>query len=229
MLENFKGTRLFKMTNLGMGYNKIMNITDNDFHNVENKIVDNVLTEQEILQVYNAIENKNGEAFIAPHCQLNLFIQLPENIVDKLTAKAIEASGFPNLELSEYCYARYKKTKNENGKEYKPSLFPHYDETFKEPRFTFDYQLKGTIPWEIVVEDRGLTLKDNQAATFSGTHQIHWRTPTEFSEDDFVDMIFCHFVIPGHGPKSGTLNNEMDAKAEGFKNHFFANGGFTNG
>ena len=212
-----------------MEYNRLMNITDDDFYNVKNKIVDNVFTKEEIDQIYKAIENKNGEAFIGPHCQLNLFIELPNNIIEKLTQKAVEASGFPNLELSEYCYARYQKTTKKNGRQYRPSLFPHYDETFKEPRFTFDYQLKGTIPWEIVVEDRGLILRDNQAATFSGTHQIHWRTPTEFEEDDFVDMIFCHFIIPGHGPKSDVLNNNMNAKAERFKEYFYANGGFTNG
>lgn len=198
-------------------------------HDESNVIVKDILTESEISEIYEAVKNNNGSAFVEPHCQLNYFIKLPDYIVEKFTKHAKDISGNNNLVLTEYCYAIYKNT-NKDGVVYKPSLFPHYDETFKEPRFTFDYQLNANISWPIVVEpDKEFVLLNNQAVTFSGTHQIHWRVPTLFEDTDFVEMIFCHFSDPSSGPKGENLNKIMDSKAIEYKKQFFDNGGFTNG
>lgn len=194
-----------------------------------NTIVDNVLTEDEIAQILTALENKSGSAFVAIHCQTNNFIHLPQNLVDKFTNYARSISGNNNLVLTEYCHNRYENVEKD-GKSYKPSLFPHYDETFKEPRFTFDYQLRSNIDWPIVVEpNKELILKDNQAATFSGTNQIHWRTPTTFKDGDFVEMVFCHFSDPTQGPKPEEVNDVMNEKAAKYQEWFDANGGYSNG
>jgi hypothetical protein len=198
-------------------------------HDEANVIVDNVFTQEEIDQILHALENKSGSVFVAIHCQTNNFIQLPKNIIDKFTNYARSISGNNNLVLTEYCHNRYENVE-QDGKQYKPSLFPHYDETFKEPRFTFDYQLRSNIDWPIVVEpDTELTLKDNQAATFSGTNQIHWRTPTEFKDGDYLEMVFCHFSDPTSGPKTADANEIMDAKAAKYQEWFDQNGGYSNG
>jgi hypothetical protein len=198
-------------------------------HDEVNTIVDNILTQEEISQIYEAVENKSGSAFVEPHCQLNYFIKLPDSVVEKFTNHARVISGNDNLVLTEYCYAIYKNTIKDDVL-YRPSLFPHYDETFKEPRFTFDYQLNANIHWPIVVEpEKEFIVLNNQAVTFSGTHQIHWRVPTLFQDTDFVEMIFCHFSDPSSGAKGEDLNKIMDAKASEYKKQFFDNGGFTNG
>jgi len=197
-------------------------------HDEANVVIDNVLTEEEILQVVAAVEKSHGTDFVSVHCQTNNFIQLPQNIINKFTEHAKTVSGNKNLVLTEFCHSIYK-TREVDGKKYRPSLFPHYDETFKAPRFTLDYQLKATLDWPIVVEpDTELILKDNQAATFSGTNQIHWRTPTEFSEGDSVEMIFCHFSDPSIEKKDSQTNEAMDSKAKKYKEIFYANGGFSN-
>lgn len=194
-----------------------------------NVVVDNVLTQFEIEQIYEAVKNNNGEDFVEPHCQLNKFIRLPEEIIEKFTQHARKISGNNNLVLTEYCYSIYKNKKDNNGKNLLPSLFPHYDETFKEPRFTFDYQLRSTIDWPLFVEpDKEFILKDNQALTFSGTHQIHWRTPVVFNDDDYIEMIFCHFSDPSSGPKEDDVNDIMNAKAKHYRDIFFNDGGFSN-
>ena len=36
-------------------------------------------------------------------------------------------------------------------------------------------------------------MKDNEALTFSGTHQVHWRPKREFVEGEFLEAIFMHF------------------------------------
>jgi hypothetical protein len=155
---------------------------------------------------------------------------LPQNIIDKVTNKAKEISSNDNLVLTEYCHARYNNVTSNCGRfHYKPSLFPHYDETFKEPRFTFDYQIAGNIDWPLVVEpDQKFVLKNNQAVTFSGTHQIHWREPKYFEDNQFIEMIFFHFSDPNLGLKGEEVNKIMNQKAAMYSEKYYANGGFTN-
>lgn len=195
-----------------------------------NVIVDNVFTKEEIDLIYKSVENNSGHTFVEPHAQANTFIELPESIINKVTQKAKEISGNDNLVVTEYCHARYANVTSHCGKfHFKPSLFPHFDETFKEPRFTFDYQINGNVDWPLVVApDKKFVLKNNQALTFSGTHQIHWREPQHFTDDQYVEMIFFHFSDPTGAPKSEELNEQMIAQAIRYKSDFFANGGFSN-
>jgi len=195
-----------------------------------NVIVEDVFTQDEINTIYQSVANSSGNSFVEPHSQANTFIQLPESIINKVTQKARELSGNNNLVVSEYCYARYANVTSHCGKfHFKPSLFPHFDETFKEPRFTFDYQINGNVDWPLVVApDKKFVLKNNQALTFSGTHQIHWREPQHFTDDQYVEMIFFHFSDPTVGQKSEELNEQMIAQAIRYKSEFFANGGFSN-
>ena len=144
-------------------------------HDEANVVIDNVLTAEEIAEVVSAVDKSHGTDFVSVHCQTNNFIELPQSIIKKFTDHARSVSGNNNLVLTEFCHSIYKN-REVDGKKYRPSLFPHYDETFKAPRFTLDYQLKATLDWPIVVEPNvELVLKDNQAATFSGTNQIHTR------------------------------------------------------
>lgn len=193
-----------------------------------NVIVSNVLTPEEVLQVFSAVEKSHGTDFVSVHCQTNNFIELPKVIIDRFTEHARAISGNNNLVLTEFCHSIYKN-RDIDGKRYRPSLFPHYDETFKSPRFTLDYQLRSTIDWPIVVEpNTELVLKDNQAATFSGTNQIHWRKPTEFLDTDSVEMIFCHFSDPSAEDKDDQTNRLISDKAEKYKKIFYSSGGFSN-
>lgn len=196
----------------------------------QNIIVENVFTQEEINSVYNSMKNSSGSAFVKAFSQANTFITLEDNIIEKITNKAKEISGNNNLVLTEYCHARYANVTSDCGKRhYKPSLIPHYDHTFKEPRFTFDYQLDANVEWPIVVEpNKKLILKNNQAATFSGTHQIHWREPQHFTDDQYVEMLFFHFTDPNAEPKDKETSRLITEKEKKYNAEFFANGGFVN-
>lgn len=199
-----------------------------NYNDTPNRIIDNVFTKDEINQIYESLKDSSGSEFISVHSQKNTFIHLPQNIIDKATRYAKDISGNENLILTEYCHSTYENV-NKDGKIYRPSLFPHYDETFKEPRFTFDYQLRANIDWAIISEpDIELILKDNQAATFAGTHQIHWRRPQIFEDGQSVEMIFFHFSDPTLPPKTVEENQIIMEKAKRYKANFLNNGGFTN-
>ncbi len=156
-----------------------------------NKIYKNIFTEDEMNALYSVIDINQTErtSVISIYGQKAWFIDLPEIIKNKvlLLAKNIYKE---NLKLEEISFARYSKEYGEF-----PVLTPHYDNTFKESRVTIDVQLKSSIDWPIVVQEKSFTLKDNEALTFSGTNQIHWREHKEFGKDDFIEMLFCHFSL----------------------------------
>jgi hypothetical protein len=181
-----------------------------------NEIVDNVLTEQEIQEIYKMLETPSQQYVMKRFNQKISDFKLPEGVERKVIKHCENISGETGLMISEYQFARYTNIVNEDGSIGAPVLSPHYDETFKEPRFTFDYQMRSNTSWPLVVEEREYALKDNQALTFSGTHQIHWRTKKIFSSEDFIDMIFFHLRKTDAKPKGAEVNNEMNEKAKHF-------------
>lgn len=179
-----------------------------------NTIVENILTDQEIEQLYQAISDSSKSYLHEKFYQNISDFKLPENIREKIIQHCESISGENNLDIEEYQFSKYKKIIKDDGTIGNPMLFPHYDETFKEPRFTFDYQIKSNTSWPLVVEGKEFELKDNQALTFSGTHQIHWRLKKNFKDEEFIDMLFCHIKKKNSEPKNKDVNNIMSNKAK---------------
>ena len=161
-----------------------------------NLVISNVLTQSEIDDVYDhiaktPIDRTNVMEALGHRAY---YSWLPDNVVQKLTAQA-QATTDRIIELRELSFARYSAG-------LKPKLHPHLDTVFKEPRLTFDVQVGGNVSWPIIVEGRDYVLKNNEALTFAGTHQIHWRPKMDFEEGQYLDMIFCHFSAVGADPNS---------------------------
>lgn len=159
----------------------------------KNTIIHSVFTEEEMLEIYNIVF-KNDNSYL-----MDLFVQtvhefdIPYRLAKKIIGYAEDVFKVNNLEIEEYQFARYRNVIDKDTGEIKrPNLIPHCDLTFKEPRYTVDYQLGGNTDWPIIVEDKEFTLKNNEALTFSGTHQVHWREIRNFDDDEYVDMVFFH-------------------------------------
>lgn len=163
---------------------------------LQNQIYKNIFTEEELKELYSVIDiNQKENTFIVEiYAQKAWFVDMPKAIKDKVSILANDIYK-QKLKLEEISFARYSK---EYGK--LPALTPHYDNTFKESRVTIDVQLRSNIDWPIVVQGKSFTLKDNEALTFSGTNQIHWREHKQFNESDFVEMLFCHFSLEEKKP-----------------------------
>lgn len=90
------------------------------------------------------------------------------------------------IALCHYNYIDYNLKYGE-GK-YAPSLPPHLDAD--ENLVTFNYQIGGNIDdWEIWIEDKPYTLKNNDAIIFSAVNQVHWRPKRKFKEGEFVEIV----------------------------------------
>ena len=101
---------------------------------------------------------------------------------------------------------------------FNPLLFPHIDDAFDGRRFTVDVQLKSNVDWDIVVDnwksEQTFKLVDNQALTFSGTHQVHWRPKKEFKDEEFLEALFLHFVPKFNNFKSKEEKEEIISKRD---------------
>lgn len=172
-----------------MVYNRIMEKLEKRLESLDNSIIKDVLTSEEIDMVYNVInscpeENKNLHNNLG---YKSYRVSLPEEVrvkIEKLVQKFYGSEWI----LNDLVFSRYSKTYG-----YVPKLHPHFDNTFSDHRLTFDLQLFGSKPWPIVVEGVNYVLSDNEALIFSGTSQVHWRENLEFDEEDRFDMVFCHF------------------------------------
>jgi hypothetical protein len=185
---------------------------------VDNKIVDNVFSDEEIAIIYEHVKNtpEDKRFYQEAFAHTAYFSWLPDQIVDKIVS-VVNNNSEKKLVLKELSFARY-----ENSRGLNPLLFPHYDESFKEQRVTFDIQLKASRPWAIVVEDTPYTLSDNQGLFFSGTHQVHWREKMDFDNGEIVDMIFCHFSEEDPETTPAEHYQSMNKKVQHFRDQYYA-------
>lgn len=158
---------------------------------LKNEIYRNIFTQKEIDDLYQVIDIKQREktTLVPIYGQKVWLVGLPESVINKINNIAKDIYDEP-VKLQEVSFARYSKEYGDM-----PILTPHFDNSFSSPRVTIDIQIKSNIDWPIVVDDKSFVLKDNEALTFSGTNQIHWREHRKFNDNDFIEMIFAHFSI----------------------------------
>jgi len=181
------------------------------YKNVPNIIIENFFTEEQINRIYEIVQNAPRTSFQQYLSYVSSHIILPSDIIDSVTKVAEEIVG-EGLVLKEYNFSRYQKTISDCRKLwFNPLLFPHIDNAFEGKRFTVDVQLRSNVSWEIIVDNwksqESFILKDNQALTFSGTHQVHWRPKKEFKDGEFLEALFLHFV-----PKVNNYRTEQEDK-----------------
>jgi hypothetical protein len=162
---------------------------------IENKILDNILTQDQIDRIYKSVDMcpKDKIKNDNPWGQTVFYIKEfdsrfdgAEDIYNAIEDRVEQAYG-KRINVLGIQFARY-----DTSSHIMPNLDFHIDSVFKKPMLTFDIQVKSTIDWPIIVNGKEYNLKDNQALTFSGTHQVHSRKKVEFSSNDVCDMIFCH-------------------------------------
>lgn len=178
----------------------------------KNVVIENLLTDSEISDLYSSIKKPYNNYVMDLHVQQISDFRMPKSIEDKIISHVENITGLSGFEL-EYQFSRYELL-DIDGKVEVPNLRPHFD-AFIEPRFTFDYQLGSNIDWPIYVEGKEFVLKNNQALTFSGTHQIHWRPERSFVVGEFLEMIFCHLYLKENINQLGPDHTKlMDDKSE---------------
>ena len=159
---------------------------------MNNQVFSNIFdidTINNLKQLKNSIDgriDKNKGRIIRPIPNISL---LPKEVVTILTNKASELYN-KNLKLYAAAFGQYSKEFGD------PKLTPHIDEV--PSQFTIDYQLDGNVDWSIVIEGNEYWLKNNSILTFEGENVLHWRPKKEFSDNEFLDLIWFQFIDDDH-------------------------------
>lgn len=187
-------------------------------HDLPNTIVKDVLTQDQIDRIYKSLENPSNTFFFNVYGQTISDFALPDDVRDRVVELAEKTCGVSDLEIAEYQFSRYAATDPDNL----PNLFPHFDK-FDSPRLTFDYQIKSNTEWALSVEGKEFVLSDNQALTFSGTHQIHWRLHKTFGDDEHIDMVFFHLKQKVDEKSTQELTDLMQEKKDKYSEIWYNN------
>lgn len=83
----------------------------------------------------------------------------------------------------------------------KAQLYKHRDDNAC--TYTIDMCVYQQTPWELWIatagsEGRPYTLHENQAMAYFGNDQLHWREAFPDPDNNFVAMVFFHYVEPDH-------------------------------
>jgi hypothetical protein len=107
-----------------------------------------------------------------------------KNFQNKLTKIAIKILNEPAT-LDHACYVKYS---NEYGS---PNLPPHFDGDTND--LIVNFQLSSNTSWDLGLNLKTYTIKDNSALIFNGNTNIHWRPHKIFNDGEYVQMIFFRF------------------------------------
>jgi hypothetical protein len=162
---------------------------ENFLENLDNIIIEDILTKEDVDGIYNVIDNAPEEKteILKSLGHKAYLVKLDESLRQKFERIVQDKYG-DTWKLEDLQFARYSLDYG-----YTPKLYPHFDNIFTKHRLTLDVQVFGSRPWPLVVEGVKKVLNDGDGLIFSGTSQIHWRDNLEFTKDDRFDMIFCHF------------------------------------
>jgi hypothetical protein len=106
-------------------------------------------------------------------------LELPQSIINKINSVAAENG----IDADFFC-ATYTEYSGEYGA---PSLTPHKDNM---DFLLIDYQIDANTSWPIYVEDTEYDLANNDAVMFLPGRMIHGRIDKEFTNKEYVKMIF---------------------------------------
>lgn len=186
-----------------------------DFKSV---FISDIFTSQELNSIYNNLNKHGLDEFLnneetekdtkhfkniedVGYCAFSK--DWPLEILNKIKKIVFENSGIKVDDLQIH-FARYSKKTGSD-----PRLLPHFDRFVTVPSLTLSIQLRKTFErWQIYVDDFNINMSENSAILFSGTHQIHFREPKEFSNEDFCDIFVCQFAI------SNQFDNEHNEKMQ---------------
>jgi hypothetical protein len=168
-----------------------------------NYIIKNLFNEDQVSYIKNNISSISDDNYVVESSLgrklTGLFFDSSINNFVLNIAK--EISGL-DLVVSDFGYSTY------SSKYGTPNLTPHIDANATD--LVIDYQVDGNIEWPIYVEGNEFILKNNDAVFFYGTSQAHWRSIKKFNENDFISVIFFHFVKKDSWSLLGQTNPLQD-------------------
>lgn len=129
---------------------------------------------------------------------------IPQVVLDRIIAWGKE---FGHDIGNEQIIAIYQRYSNEYGV---PSLSPHID--FRSGGLSMDYLLRTNVNWPIRMEEEQFDLEENEAIFFDASAVVHWRPRMELADDEFVEILVIHLLVPNDELLSQEEKDQRAAK-----------------
>lgn len=138
-------------------------------------------------------------------------IEFDKDIEEEMLNIGRRLYGNDSLIKTYYYVVRYQK---QNGNI--PHLHKHMDQNGCEQTVDICIEKNG-VDWGIEVDGVLFPEEENSAVCFYGQQQVHSRPeyPKEATEDDYLTVLFLHFVRPEHW-FAGIINGTHEEKMEAF-------------
>lgn len=114
-------------------------------------------------------------------------LPVSNSIVQTVTSVADDVDG-PNIH---HLAQRGIMAVEYSGKYGRPVLRSHLDGGISS--LMVNYQLESNTSWDICIDDQIYTLEDNDALIMDPVRQLHSRLDKDFTEEQFVNMVFFRF------------------------------------
>lgn len=138
--------------------------------------------------------------------------KIEQEIIDKIF-KIVQNEADPSFTDLKFQFAIYAEYSTKSGGN--PMLNPHFDVSDVSTVF-LDYQLDSNTIWPIAVEQDVFELENNGALLFESVGSIHYRPIKNFSDEEFVKMLFFRFStsknLPGKTKEDYKRLYEIEVK-----------------
>lgn len=192
--------------------------------------IDNFFTQNELDELNNIIKNgKNIEPYeyikneqlknpnleetynrfapkkIASMSRMLLEFEFPNYFIKKFDNIAIPLYK-EDIKITHWNYIEYNLKYNDNTG-VNPNLPPHIDAD--ENLITINCQLNANTDWDLFIDGKRYSLKNNQAIIFSAVNQVHWRPKKIFKEGEFVEILSIDYC-PSNSYRHTNQINPID-------------------
>lgn len=138
--------------------------------------------------------------------------KIEQETIDKIF-KIVQNEADPSFTDLKFQFAIYAEYSTKSGGN--PMLNPHFDVSDVSTVF-LDYQLDSNTIWPIAVEQDVFELENNSALLFESVGSIHYRPIKNFSDEEFVKMLFFRFStsknLPGKTKEDYKRLYEIEVK-----------------
>lgn len=176
-----------------MGHNVIKNILSEEDIRIVQETINNEFNSREKVKLNAPVKSGMADNAVCYYSQIGRidikYPKIPKDILNKIYNLVVEKSDNKIDDIVEDFVMYSKYTKSSGGN---PKLEPHFD-VVDNGTLILDYQLKSNKVWELKIESGYIALEDNSAVLFDPFESIHSRTIRDFSDDEFVEMLFFRF------------------------------------
>jgi hypothetical protein len=178
------------------------------------RIINNIFSKDEIDRIYESVSNNESVVDTKlGRIQYNQIIDAIDDTTSNKLHDIVMRITNTNLKMGGVVYVEY------NNLYGTPNLPPHVDADSTD--ILMNIQLESNTVWELGLNLKTYSLKDNSGLLFNPNENIHWRVHKKFLDGEYVKMLFIRFYNSANFSNNSHLpnneNHDMFKEAREFR------------